>query len=112
MVGWFVNEGELQRAVIALARTLGWRVAHFRPAQVRPGRYVTPVEADGAGFPDLVLARDRVVFAELKQAGKKPAESQEAWLNALELAGAEVYVWKPRDWRDGTIEAILKRREQ
>ena len=66
-----ISEAELQKAVIAAARAQGWRVAHFRPAQVRPGRYVTPVDADGAGFPDLVLCRgDRLVFAELKAQGR------------------------------------------
>lgn len=48
-----ISEAELQSAVIELARTLGYRVAHFRAARTAQG-WRTPVEADGAGFPDLV----------------------------------------------------------
>ena len=47
-----MSERELQDAVIQLARLLGWRVAHFRPAMTTRG-WRTPVSADGAGFPDL-----------------------------------------------------------
>ena len=45
-----MTEREFQRTVIATARHLGWRVAHFGAATVRSGRVLTPVLADGAGF--------------------------------------------------------------
>jgi hypothetical protein len=53
------TEREFQRQVIDLARLLGWRCAHFRPGRTARG-WRTPVQADGAGFPDLqpVRARD------------------------------------------------------
>ena len=108
-----ISEAELQKAVIAAARAQGWRVAHFRPAQVRPGRYVTPVDADGAGFPDLVLVRgERLIFAELKAAGRKPTPEQEAWLQALREASPygsfDVFVWTPKEWLSGQIEQVLR----
>lgn len=59
------TEAMFQIEIIELARILGWRVAHFRPAQTRHG-WRTPVAADGKGFPDLVLVRERVIYAELK----------------------------------------------
>lgn len=44
------DERQWQAQVIELARILGWRVAHFRPALTKHG-WRTPVQADGAGFP-------------------------------------------------------------
>ena len=107
-----ISESELQKAVIKEAHRRGYRVAHFRPAQVRPGRYVTPVDADGAGWPDLVLVRgERLIFAELKALYKKPTEEQEAWLQALRDAAPygefAVYVWTPKHWLSGEIDRAL-----
>lgn len=107
-----ISESELQKAVIAMAHARGWLVAHFRPAQVRPGRYVTPVDADGAGFPDLVMARgERLLFVELKSQKGRLRTEQEVWIDALRCSAPfgthEVYVWKPKDWVDGTIDKVL-----
>jgi hypothetical protein len=30
--------------------------------------------------------------------GRKPSKAQLRWLAALEAAGAEAYLWYPRDW--------------
>lgn len=81
--------------VLALASYLGWKTAHFRPAQNAAGQWRTPVAGDGKGFPDLVLVRDRVIFAELKTEDGKPTPEQRAWLAACAKAGAEAYVWRP-----------------
>lgn len=93
-----MKESEFQKQVIDLARLRGWRVAHFKPAMMR-GRWVTPVQADGGGFPDLVLVRPpRVIFAELKQDKSYPSPAQRAWLEMLALcSGVESAVWRPRD---------------
>jgi hypothetical protein len=101
-------EQELQDAVIELSRLLGWRVAHFRPAKTANG-WRTPVEADGKGFPDLVLVRGgRLIFAELKSATGKLSDEQEIWVSELRLSEAETYVWEPSRWLDGTIERVLR----
>jgi hypothetical protein len=94
---------------------MGWRVAHFRTVRVQRGNsthWETPVAADGKGFPDLVLVRDRVLFVELKlnttlgKAGKKGlSEDQKDWHVALLKAGAEFHLWKPSDWPE--IEKVL-----
>ena len=107
-----VSERELQGVVIDLAHTLGWKVAHFRSvATRRPDgsvRYMTPVQADGAGFPDLVLVRrDRILFVELKAQRGQLETAQLDWLGALRFAGAETHVWKPAHYFAGDIERTL-----
>jgi len=93
------RERDFQRAVIDLARLMGWRVFHARPALTQRGRWLTPIQGD-AGFPDLVLCRPpRLIVAELKRVGGKPTAEQQAWLEALaSCAGVECYLWTPADW--------------
>jgi hypothetical protein len=99
-----IAERDFQSTVIDAARLLGWRVVHFRPARTEHG-WRTPVEADGAGFVDLVLVRDRVLFVELKGSATRLTPEQRQWLDALDAAGAEVYLWLPDDWPE--IEQVL-----
>lgn len=102
-----ITEAAFQQQVIALAKLYGWRVAHFRPAQNAKGEWRTPVAADGRGFPDLVLVRDKVLFAELKTSTGKLTRDQVEWGGALLKAGATWTRWRPEDW--ATIEATLRR---
>jgi hypothetical protein len=99
------TERQFLRDVLTLARSLGWTAAHFRPARTEHG-WRTPVEADGAGFPDLVLVRDRVVFLELKTERGKLSDQQKEWLRALDAAGAEAYVVRPRHL--GLLSSVLR----
>lgn len=105
-------ESQLQSAVIELARRLGWRVAHFAPARIREGRVITPVQADGAGFPDLVLARKgEVLFLELKRKGRVLRPEQQLWydeINDLPDHTKRMYVVNATDWETGYIEGLLK----
>lgn len=103
--GLRISEDAWTAQVLALAAVHGWRRAHFRPARVLDRRtgaetWRTPVQGDGAGFPDLILARgSRLIAAELK-ADDAPAGlpvEQAKWLHAFDAAGAETYVWRPRD---------------
>jgi hypothetical protein len=91
-------ERDWQNQVISIAHIFKWRVAHFRALKTKHG-WKTPVQADGAGFPDLVLVRERVVWAELKRddRGSKLRPDQVVWQQCLELAGCEFYVWRPSD---------------
>lgn len=100
----------LQKGIIDLARRLEWRVAHFPPVPTERG-WRTPVAADGKGFPDLLLVRDRILIAEVKGDTDRVRPEQRVWLDAFALAGAEVYIWTPQLWLDGTIEATLRARE-
>ncbi len=101
-----VTEDEFNRQVIDLARGRGWLVAHFRPGMTKKGKWVTAVRGDGAGFPDLVLVRNKVVFAELKVGNNKLSPNQRRWKKAFCAAGALWYEWRPADWPE--IEEVLK----
>lgn len=100
-----ISEEEYQQQVIDLAHVYGWKVAHFRAARVAKSRrnprgWATPVAADGKGFPDLVLVRDRVIFVEIKGKKARLSNAQADWLVKLRMAKAEVYVWRPDDFEE------------
>lgn len=81
-----------------LAGSLGWQLTyHVRYTQGSP-----------AGFPDQVLIRDRIIFAELKREKGKPTTNQIEYLDGLAAAGGEVYLWRPSDIDE--IAEILRKR--
>jgi hypothetical protein len=90
-----MSEKQLQAAVVALARRLGWLCFHAHDSR-----------HSAAGYPDLTLCRDRVVFAELKREGGKLTTAQEEWRDWLLLAGQEWHLWTPSCWPD--IEQALR----
>ena len=105
------SEKDFQNAVVGLAKTCGWRVAHFRPAQMQSGRWATAMQGD-PGFPDLVLAgRGRVLFVELKRdlsaKSYRLTPAQIEWGNAIGRGGGDWHVWRPEDWPD--IQRLLER---
>lgn len=93
------TEDEFNRDVVDLAESLGWRVAHFRPAQTGKGKWVTAMRGKRAkGYPDLTMVRGgRLVFAELKRKPNAPTAEQLNWLEELQAAGAEAYLWWTTD---------------
>lgn len=99
------GEDDFLKAVIKYARLKGWRTAHFRHARTEHG-WRTAVDGDGAGFPDLVLVRERLVVAELKSISGRLTGEQDAWLVAFRLANIESYMWRPTDWPH--IEKVLE----
>lgn len=108
-----INEAEFQQQIIDLAQYLGYMVVHFRGVGVQRQDgsvyYQTPVQADGKGFPDLVLAhkeRKRVIFAEVKSEKGTLTPEQYEWLQVLSACpGVEVYQWKPSEW--GEVDKVL-----
>jgi spermidine/putrescine-binding protein len=93
-----VKEKDWLAQVRQLARLHGWRVFHaYDPILTDPG------------FPDLVLVRERVIFAELKGPRGRVSERQWEWIDALMAAGAEVYIWHPDDI-DEVIETLREHR--
>jgi hypothetical protein len=102
--GFRPDEASFQAVVVETARLAGWRVAHFRAAKTSKG-WRTPVTADGAGWPDLVLVRPpRIIFAELKSTTGGLRANQAEWLDVLRLLSqVEVRLWRPDDW-----DAIVK----
>lgn len=109
-----MSEDELLKAVLEMAELFGWRACHFRPGLNKRGQWQTAMSGKhAAGFPDLVLVRDRVLFVELKSAIGKPSAYQYAWLEALnhvaeETAYLDSFVWRPADWKSGQIESQLR----
>lgn len=102
-------EDALLVSVLDLAKYLGLRTAHFRPALSQTGRWITPVQGDGKGWPDLtIVGPGGVLFRELKAEGSYPTREQRLWLAALAEAGADAGVWRPRDLTSGLIEQQLK----
>lgn len=108
-----MNEYEFQHRVVQLAEELGYLCYH-----VPDSRKVAMAAPSGAGFPDWVFCRrvgqptepvfgierpparpPRLVFAELKgdRKGAKASPAQLAWLASLRAAGAECYLWHPKD---------------
>jgi hypothetical protein len=102
-----ISERAFQQAVIEAAQIAGWRVAHFRPAETKKG-WRTPVQADGAGFPDLVLVKPpRVLFVELKAQTGSLTQAQMTWLTELGCSSQiGVFEWRPADW-DEIAEVLL-----
>jgi hypothetical protein len=93
-----VLEHEWQSQVVELARTLGWtRIYHTFNSR-----------RSAHGFPDLVLIRDRVLFIEVKREKTKLTVHQKEWIRALQSAGADAYVVRPRDLE--SLAAVLAAR--
>ena len=94
-----MTEKQLQQAVLGLARLNGWLAYHtFDSRRSQPG------------FPDLVMVRPpRLLCVELKSEKGKPTPDQEAWLEALgQVRKVEASLWRPAQWTDGTVEALLR----
>ena len=102
-----ISEADFQDQIIELAHLCDWTVAHFRPAQKRDGTWRTAVQADGTGFPDLVLVRPpRLLFAEVKSEKGTVTSEQLMWLTVLaECWSGEAYLWRPSDW-DEIVEVL------
>ncbi len=105
-----MTESQLQTAIIDVAKLLGWRVMHQRPARRLDGSWRTAVEGH-EGFPDLVLLRPpRLIFAELKSKKGALTQDQAIWLNSFRACGPsiETHEWRPIDWEAGRIEDVLR----
>lgn len=96
-----LTEKQWQKQVVDLAVQLGFKRAYhtFDSRRSHPG------------FPDLVLVRDRIIFAELKReprVSSPVSDAQKEWLDALAAAGGECYLWRPSDLDE--IAGILSKR--
>ena len=101
------TEKQFLEKVAEAAGLLRWHRVHFRQALTQSGSWMTPVQFEGAGFPDLVLVReDRLLFIEVKSAKGRLSEWQKEWITLLRGTGkCEVYVFFPEDW--GNLLSIL-----
>lgn len=102
-----MNGKQLQDAAVAVAHQRGYICAHFNPASVRPGRFVTPYSYDSRGYPDLVCVGRKVVVVEVKGDGDSLSDAQRVWLAAFEEAGIETLVLTSKAWREKKLEELL-----
>lgn len=94
------TEAELQSVIADLAKWLGYRLQYHTYDSRR----------SAMGFPDLVLVgRGRVLFVEVKSDTGQLTKQQIEWYAGLLDNGAEAYIWRPEDWKNGTVEKELKR---
>lgn len=103
------TEAQLTADVCDMAAKFGLHIAHFRPARTERG-WRTAVQGNGGkGFPDVIAwGPGGLLVRELKQDGAYPDPTQRQRLAELEEAGADVGVWRPKDWRSGRIENELR----
>lgn len=84
-------EASFQARVLRLARQHGWLCYHTRDSR-----------GSTEGFPDLVMVRESIIFAELKTRTGKLTAEQTRWLHMLSHTGepgcVEVYLWRANDW--------------
>jgi len=85
-----ITEKEFTGQIKELAATFGysfyhtWHSIHSAP-----------------GFPDCVLAKPgRLIFCELKSETGKVSNKQQEWLDVLEAAGAETYLFRPSQFEE------------
>ena len=96
-----MTERALSKAVVELATRLGWRVHTLSDSR--------SLRSHHPGFPDLFMVRGEIALAvELKADKGRMRPGQQEWLDALEGVGMLVYVWRPKDWQDGTVERKLR----
>ena len=91
-------ERDFQRSVVEAATALGWQCWHDND----PRR-------NKAGFLDLLLIRERVVWAELKTETGRLRPAQQVFMCLLRRAGQECYVWRPSQMDE--IIAVLTARK-
>jgi hypothetical protein len=92
-LGPYLTETQFAQTVVDLAKYLGWRVVHFRPARTDKG-WRTAMTGD-RGFPDLVLARRGVVLhVELKTQHGRLGSGQAEWAESI---GESYRLWRPAD---------------
>lgn len=91
------RESTFQSKLVQDAKKLGWISYHTYDSR-----------RSDEGFPDLVLVRERVIYAELKSENGVLSQDQRKWFAALQRAKQEVYVWYPSDYE--YILKILARR--
>jgi VRR-NUC domain len=91
-----MSEALLDRQIRAIATSLGLLSYHTHNSQRSP-----------AGFPDLVLVGQKVIFRELKTQTGRVSPAQAQWIAALTAAGQDAGLWRPADLLSGQIAREL-----
>jgi len=104
-IDWRAWEKEIWHDIGTLC---GWHSAHFRAVETKHRGYTVPVGAHGDGWPDFTMVRDRCIYVEAKCGNGRVEIKQADWLQRIEAAGQEVYVFRP-EYR-AEIVAVLRHR--
>jgi hypothetical protein len=106
-------EARFQAAVIEMATALGWTLVHHETdsRKSRKGWLDLTLYRHGTPMPRHVSETwrlHRMIFVELKTGRRKVTEAQQAWIDAHNACGHEVYVWResPETWAE--IERVLR----
>ncbi|HUW31510.1 MAG TPA: hypothetical protein VM223_07840 [Planctomycetota bacterium] len=94
----YASEEEFLQDVRAQAHLFGWTTYHTRNSK-----------GSDKGLLDLIMRRERLVWAELKMPGKQPTPEQVELMDWLKANGYEVYLWYPADMDE--IAEVLTRKE-
>lgn len=95
-----ITHEQLRQAVRDCATRLGWMVWSTYDSRRSPN-----------GEPDIRAAHPkqrRRIWIELKTGSGRLTPSQREAIACLQDAGAEVYVWRETNWRNGDVERILR----
>lgn len=99
-------EREFATQVEHLLTLFGWLWKHDEPAVRQSGTWATSFRGS-RGFPDYIAVRNgRLIFAEIKNEIGRVSKHQQEWLEQLELANVEVYLWRPTHLQD--IKEVLR----
>lgn len=79
-----LTEKQFQAKIIRLAQIQGWTVYHTYDSR-----------RSEPGFPDLVLAREKILYRELKTDTGTLTPPQKKWGEILTNAGGDYAVWRP-----------------
>lgn len=93
-----ISEKAFLQQLRDMAHAFGWLTYHTHDSR-----------RSEHGFPDLALLHTktfRLIFAELKVGKNKPSRAQVIWLDGINAAGVDAYLWTPEDWPE--IERILR----
>ena len=92
---YHITETDFQKQVVQKATRRGWQYYHSHDSR-----------RDNAGFPDLVLWRERIIYRELKIGRHQLRPEQRVRLRELRGAGADVDVWRPTDWESKILPSL------
>lgn len=100
-----LTEAQFTEQVLELAALYGWVGRHERLSLYAK-----------RGWPDWVFAYQvedgepaRVIFAELKRESKEQTAEQHYWLQVLQCAGIEAYLWRPSDLEGEILDTLSAR---
>jgi hypothetical protein len=91
-----MTERQLQQSVTDLCRLLGLYAYHTRDSR-----------GSMAGFPDLVIVGESILYAELKTDRGRLTVDQVAWQRAILAADGRWVLWRPVNWHSGDIRQML-----